>query len=387
MLKSYKYRLYPSIAQIDQIEQHFNACRLIWNLGLEVKKSAWESNKINVTRFMLCKQLTDLKHEYCWLYKINAQSMQAVIANLELAFDGFFHGKGYPKFKSKKGRQSFRCSQSIMALEGFIKIPKISKIKCKGATILKGEIRAITVSKTPTNKYFASVLIETNIPKPSKPIVTKEDAIGIDIGIKSFVVTSHGRSYDSNKFLKEELIRLKCLQRRASKKEKNSKNRKKAYLHVARFHEKIANRRKDYIHKITTELIRDKQVNTFVIEDLSIINMVKNRKLSLAISDAAFGEFFRQLQYKCDWYGKNLLKIGRFEPSSKTCSECQCLKEDLALSDREWTCVNCDTTHDRDLNAAKNIKRMGLEKYAREGISGEPVESRRLRRAKKQEKQ
>jgi len=209
--------------------------------------------------------------------------------------------------------------------------------------------------------------------------------VGIDLGIKSFVVTSDGRFYEPNRFLKNSLARLKCLQRRASRKKKGSNNRKKANLCVAILHEKITNQRADYIHKITTGLIRDNQAETFVIEDLNVVGMLKNRKLSQAISDVSFGEFFRQLAYKCEWYGKNLIQIGRFEPSSKTCSDCGAINDAITLADREWTCEKCGSAHDRDLNAAKNIKAMGLKQYSPEGIRVEPVEPRRLRRTKKQE--
>jgi putative transposase len=223
-------------------------------------------------------------------------------------------------------------------------------------------------------------------PTINKP-VSETKTIGIDVGIKSFAVCSHGLSFESNRYLKNSLERLRCLQRRASRKKKGSNNRKKANKCVSILHERITNQRVDYCHKVTTGLIRDNQAETFVIEDLAVVNMLKNKKLSQAISDVSFGEFFRQLKYKSEWYGKNLIVIDRFAPSSKRCSDCGEINQELTLADREWTCV-CGSHHDRDLNAAINIKHFGLQQVLNNspvGSRGGPVESRRLRRVKKQE--
>jgi putative transposase len=386
MLRSKKYRLYPSESQILELEKHFGCCRLIWNLALAVKIESWKGAKKNISRYDLQKQLVDLKSEYSWLYEVNAQSLQSVLLHLDNAFKGFFNGNGYPKFKKKSGHQSFHCPQRVRLEEGKIRLPLLKSIRCEGAQPVVGQIKTVTISRTPTGKYFASVLVDDKKELPAKPSVNPETTVGIDVGIKSFVVTSNGRSYEPNRYLKNSLQRLKCLQRRASRKKKGSQNRKRANLCVAILHEKITNQRADYVHKITTGLIRDNQAETFVIEDLNVVGMLKNRKLSQGIADVSFGEFVRQMKYKCKWYGKNLIQIGRFQPSSKTCSSCGYIKEDLTLADREWTCASCGSTHDRDENAAINIRKMGLEKHSGEGISDEPVESRRLRRAKKQEK-
>ena len=386
MLKAKKYRLYPSDEQKRQIEQHFGCCRMVWNLALEVKKSAWENARRNVNRMDLSTQLMELKSSYKWLYDVNAQSLQGVLLNLDNAFKGFFIGKGYPAFKKKSGRQSFQCPQAVKVGKGFIEIPKVRKIRCEGISPVDAQLKTVTISRNSTGKYFASLLVDDKKELPSKAAIQAKTSLGIDVGIKSFVVTSDGKSYEPNRFLKSSLQRLKCLQRRASRKKKGSKNRKKANLCVAKLHENIRNQRIDYCQKITTDLIRNSQAETFVIEDLAVKNMLKNRKLSQAVLDVGFGEFFRQLKYKADWYGKNIIIIGRFEPSSKTCNNCGHTKDDLTLADREWMCANCGSTHDRDLNAAKNIRDIGLKKYSGEGISGGPVESRRIRRVKKQEK-
>jgi putative transposase len=355
---------------------------------LETKIRAWQSAKKRLSAIDLCYQLPELKESYPWMNEVDSQAIQASIKKLDNAFEGFFKGKGFPKFKSKKGRQSFQCPNNSRRVDfdkGTVTVPKIPNIKAAISRTFEGQIKTITISRTTTGKYFASILVDNKKELPIKPSVDPATTLGIDLGIKSFVVTSDGQFFEPNRYFKNSLRRLQCLQQRASRKKKGSKNRKKANLCVAKVHEKIANQRADYIHKITTALCRDNQTDTLVIENLNVVGMLKNRKLSQAISDVSFGEFFRQMAYKCEWYGKNLIKIGRFEPSSKTCSVCGHINDDLTLADREWICEGCGAVHDRDLNAAKNIKQMGLEKYAREGISGEPVEPRRLRRTKKQE--
>lgn len=385
MVRSYKYRLYPTGDQKLHLEHHFGCCRMVWNLALTVKKTAWQSASININRFELQRQLIELKKEYDWLCNVNAQSLLAVLLNLDKAYRNFFNGFGYPRFKRKSGRQSFQCPQGVKIQNGQIVIPRVRGIKTSQSYVFVGKIKTVTIFKTPSGKFYASVLVDSENCNKLKSEVKERSTTGVDIGIKSFAVTSGGRSFKPNQHLKNNLKRLQCLQKRSARKKKGSKNRKKSYIAVALLYEKITNQRVDYIHKITTELIRDNQVDTFVIEDLNVAGMVKNRKLSRVISDASFGEFSRQMKYKCDWYGKNLIVIDRFAPSSKRCSNCGMINDNLTLDNREWTC-ECGAMHDRDLNAAKNIKYYGLLKHSGEGISGEPVESRRLRRAKKQEK-
>lgn len=385
MLKAYKYRLYPSEYQKQQMEQHFGCCRLIWNLALAVKKYAWESPSIRISRFDLSKQLTELKGEFRWLYDVNAQSLQAVLANLESAFQAFFKGEGFPKFKNKSSHQSFKCPQGIRIRSGYIKIPVIKEIRCENIEPIIGDVRQATIHKSASGKYYVSVLIDNHKSYPQKAPISQDTTIGFDLGIKNFGTTCRGQKFNPNNFLRTGLKRLKCLQRRFNRKKLGSKNKQKARLSVAILHERIQNQRTDYIHKITSSLVRDNQTNTIVKEDLNVLGMMKNGKLSRHIADASFYEFRRQLQYKCEWHGKNLIVIDRFAPSSKRCSNCGTINEALTLADREWTCA-CGTHHDRDYNAAKNIKHYGLEQISPVGSRSEPVESRRLRRAKKQEK-
>lgn len=367
----------PSEKQKEQIEHHFGCCRLIWNLALAVKKQAYEGNKINISRYDLQKQLVELKKEYRWFYDVNSQSLQSVLLNLDNAYKSFFKKGGFPKFKKKSDHQSFSCPQKVLLNEGFIKIPKISNIPIILSRKFDGKIKTVTISKTSTGKYFASILVENNCQNKVPP--EKCNGIGIDLGVSSFAILSTGNKIDNPKYLKQAIDRFKILQRRASKKKNGSSNRKKSNLRVALLHEKITNQRKDFLHKLSSKLISDNQTDTICLESLSVKNMVKNHSLAQAISDVSWSEFVRQLKYKGLWYGKNIIKIDKWFPSSKVCSKCNHKKEELNLDEREWRCSNCNTIHDRDINAAINIKNSGM------GSPGEPVEQRTIVRAKKQE--
>lgn len=388
MLKSYKYRLYPNIDQQKKIDQTIGVCRFVYNLALETKIYAYKSYGKNLSAIDLCYQLVDLKKDYSWIAEVDSQAVQASIKKLDNSFQNFFRGKGFPKFKSKRNKGSFQCPNNKREInwnKSTLTIPKIKNIPIVLSRQFEGRIKTVTISRTATGKYFASILVEYEVQKQAVKEINPDTIIGIDVGIKSFVVTSDGQLFEPNRKLKNSLHRLKCLSRRVSRKKKGSNNRKKAVRCLSTLHERIANQRTDYIHKITTGLIHDNQAETFVIENLNVAGMLKNRKLSQAISDVSFGEFFRQMKYKCDWYGKNLIMIDRFEPSSKTCSCCGYINETLTLADRSWLCTNCGTLHDRDFNAAVNIKNAGLKKHSGQGMPVEPVESWRLRRAKKQE--
>jgi putative transposase len=390
MYKAYKYRIYPTAEQKQRIDQTLGVCRFVYNLALETKIRAWQSAQKNLSAFDLINQLPELKQVCSWITEVDSQAVQAAIKKVENSFKGFFSGKGFPKFKNKKGRHSFQCPNNTRKIDwnkSTLTIPKIKDIPIVLTRKFDGKIKTVTISKITSGKYFASILVDNDNEVPKKPAIIPETTTGIDIGIKSFAVTSHGLSFEANRYLKKNLQRLKCLQYRSSRKKKGSNNRKKANKCVAILHERIANQRADYIHKITTSFVRDSQTDTFMIEDLNVAGMVKNGKLSRSIQDASFGEFFRQMKYKCEWYGKNLIVIDRFAPSSKRCSDCGEINQDLTLADREWTCV-CGSHHDRDLNAAKNIKHFGLQQVLNNspvGSRGGPVESRRIRRAKKQE--
>ena len=266
-----------------------------------------------------------------------------------------------PNFKNKYGKQSYRSPHEdrIRIENEKVRLPKFKAgIKIIQDRKYKGELRNATISKTTTGKYYISCLVETGVEIPVKKPIQESTAIGIDLGIKTYIATSEGKEYQNPKYLKNSIDRLKILQKRASKKVKGSSNRKKANLKVALLHEKITNQRKDFLHKLSTEITN--QYDTICCENLNIEEMVKNHKLAGAVQDAGWGEFVRQLKYKSEWYGKNLLQIPTFQASTKVCSTCGTMKQGLTLADREWDCDNCQTHHDRDINAAKNIRFMGL---------------------------
>lgn len=382
MHKAYKYRIYPTKDQRMVIEKHFGGCRFIYNLALETKITSYKSG-LKLSAYDLQKQLTDLKKDLPWLSEINCQSMQIEFQNLDSAYKKFFTGAGFPKFKNKHRHKSYDCTSGLKLIDGRLKIPKIKEtIKVSFSRQIEGKIKRATISKTPTGKYFASILVDDGIDSPKKKKIVKSKTIGIDLGLKDFLITSEGEKVANPKFLKEKIERLKVLQRRASKKQKGSNNRKKANLRVAKMHEKIANKRTDFLQKLSTKLVSESQATSFCVESLAVKNLIKNHKLAQAISDVSWSEFIRMMEYKCEWSGKNLIKIDRFYPSSKTCFDCKSINENLSLSDRTWVCEKCGVTHDRDINASKNIKFMGMTGRANPEA---PVELRTLVRAKKQE--
>jgi len=359
MLRAFRYRLYPDKAQIELINKHIGACRFIYNLSLETKQMAYAGNKIKLSVFDLLNQLPDLKKELVWLKEIDSQALQQSIINLDKAFTQFFKGNSkYPNFKRKsKGRQSFRNPHGERTYIENNKLyqPKfLNGIKLVIDREFLGIIKNTTISKTPTGKYFVSVLVDTGIPIPKKAIINEQTAIGIDLGIKSLVVISNGLKIDNPKPLKHKLSHLKFLQRQVSKKKKESMNRKKAVQKLALQHEKITNSRKDFLHKLSTQLVKNH--DTLCLEDLNISGMLQNQNLAQSISDSGWDLFVRMCKYKAEWNGKNFLQIPTFEPSTKICSICGATNHNLTLADREWFCVNCGTLHDRDINAAINIK-------------------------------
>ncbi len=387
MHKAFKYRLIPNQEQEALLFKHFGHCRFLWNLALETKTNAYLSAKVNYSRFDLQKQLVDLKKECEWFKEVNSQSLQSVLQNLDLAYKKFFRGVGFPKFKSKNSKQSFHIPQNVKVENGRLVIPKCKKhgIKIRLHRELGGTIKSATISRTPTGKYFVSILCDTGIECLPKTKLTKETTLGVDLGIKDFAVTSEGEAIPNPKFLRSSIDRLKVLQRKASKKKKSSQNRKKANKHVALLHEKIKNQRQDFLHKTSTKLIRENQ--TICLENLGVSNMIKNHNLARAISDVSWSEFNRMLEYKAEWYGVNILRIGRFAPSSKTC-ECGVINKDLKLSDRIWTCKSCGQVNERDLLAAKNIKEFALHnEQSGQELSVEPVEMSALVESMKQEAQ
>lgn len=386
MYKTYKYRIYPNKDQQKLIDKTFAVNRFVYNIALETKITLYKDYGVSLSAFDLQKQLIEVKKDNIWIKEVDSQSLKQTILNLDKAYQNFFKGGGFPKFKSKRDKQSFQCpcnKREVDFEHNTISIPKIYKIKTCISQKFEGKIKTITISKTPTNKYFASILVEVPLNLPNKKEVSKDGSLGVDVGIKDLAILSNGVIIPNNKYLKNSIKRLKVLQRRASRKKKGSNNRKKANLKVALLHEKITNQRKDYLHKSVNKIINDNQVETIFIEDLNVRGMMKNHKLAQSLSDVSLGEFFRILKYKCEWQGINLVEIGRFDPSSKRCFECGCINNNLKLSDRVWTCENGHIL-DRDINAAKNIKHFGLIKSG-QGLPEESVELPPLDGALKQE--
>jgi putative transposase len=362
MFKAFKYRLYPSEPQKELIAKHIGSSRFVYNLALETKTTAYLGSKHNFSPFDLIKQLPDLKKECEWLKDVNSQSLQQSIQNMDIAFKKFFKGAGFPKFKSKhRGKQSFSIPQNVIVENTLLIIPKFKEgINIVLHREIKGTIKSATISVTPTGKYFASILVDTNAEMPIKAPITESTTIGIDLGIKDFAITSEGEVFENPKNLRKAQSKLKYVQRKYSKnKGKRTKQR------LALLHEKVVNKRKDFLHKVSTKLIRENQ--TICLEDLAVSNMVKNHNLAQAISDVSWSTFVTMLEYKADWYGKNILRIGRFAPSSKTCSCCGNINKELTLKDREWTCPKCNSVLDRDVNASINIKSFALKN----NLSGE----------------
>jgi putative transposase len=364
MYKAFRYRIYPTNSQKELIHKHCGSVRFIYNLALETKTMAYAGSKVNLSRYDLQKQMVALKKELPWLKESNSQSLQVALLNLDTAYSNFFKGRGdFPTFKSKSNRGSFNVPQNVIVSDNQLIIPKFKEgIKIRLHRDLVGTVKQCTISFTPTGKYFVSILCDTGLEATYKPKITEDNSVGIDLGIKDFIVSSDGEVFDNPKYLREAESKLKYIQR------KYSKNKGKRTRHkLAIQHEKVANKRKDFLHKVSSKLISENQ--TICTETLQVRNMIKNHKLAKSISDAGWGTFITMLEYKAEWCGKNVLKIGTFEPSSKCCNVCGKINKELTLKDREWTCKGCGTLLNRDINASINIKNFALQKHLTVGRS------------------
>lgn len=411
MLRSYKYRIYPTEQQTEQINKHFGCCRTVYNLALNIKQEAYRTQNKYLSAIDLCYQLPELKKEFEYFKEIDSQALQASIKKLDVAYKNFFkYGSGFPKYKNKHTKQSFSCPNNTRRVnwsKQTLDLPKIKSIPIAISRKFKGEIKTITISRTPTFKYFASILVDNKKELPKKPKIKASTTIGIDLGLMHFATLSNGKVIDNPRYLKSNMQRLKVLQRRLSKKVKGSSNRNKARLVVAKQHEKIHNQRTNFLHNISTTLIRENQ--TICVEDLNVKGMSARCKpkqdeegkyllngqsaksgLNRSITDAGWGMFQTMLQYKSGWYGNNYIEVDRFYPSSKKCNDCGEINKTLTLKNRKWLCANCGKLNMRDDNASRNIKDEGLKTYTRHGESqmrsgGEPVERSALAGAMKQE--
>jgi len=366
MLRAYKYRIYPNDAQKQQLAHHFGCVRWVYNWALATTKDHYEKTKKQLSRRDLQDALVALKHteEHAWLREVNSQSLLGALLHLHKAYKNFFKKRAkYPKFKKRHNRQTFECPQHVK-IDSDVKrlhLPKIKGIKIKQHRPFQGKIKTVTLTKTPSEKYYASILIESEALHQMLAPVKKEKTIGIDLGLNHFVITSQGKKIPSPKFLKKSLKRLGIQQKIRSRKDWKNKstNYQKQCIKVARTHEKVANRRYNFIQQYTATLVSESQATSFAVEDLHVKGMIKNRKLARSIADSSWGTFLRVLSYKSKWHGKNVLTIGRFVASSKTCHACGHKQENMPLRVREWNCV-CGLSHDRDINASKVIKKQAI---------------------------
>lgn len=357
--KTYKFRIFPTKEQEVLLNQHFGHSRWVYNHFLNERKEQYQTNKKSDNYYKQAATLTKLKKEddTKWLKEVNSQTLQFALRSLDTAFLNFFRGNAqFPKFKSRKHKNTFTIPQFGKVESGELYIPKFKDgIKIILHRELNNKIGKMNITKTSTGKFYVSIFTEQEVeqlPKTNKQV-------GIDLGLKDFVITSDNKKFKNNRYTKKYARELKKAQQHLSRKQKGSNEFEKQKLKVAKIHEKIASCRLDTLHKVSHQLVSD--YDLISVEDLNVKGMIKNHKLSKHIADASWGTFVRLLQYKCDWYGKELVKVNRFYPSSKTCSGCGWINQNLKLSDREWTCKSCGVIHDRDVNASRNILKEGLK--------------------------
>ena len=352
------------------MEKTFGCCRKVYNYYLEMRKTAWETEKKNISVFDCMKDLTNLKktEEFSYLCEVHTASLQQSLQDLERTYSKFFHGIkngqniGYPRFRLKRNRQSYRAiGHGIHLFDKHVQLPKIGKVKCRVSKKVEGRILSITVIKNPSNKYYISVCC-TDVPEKHLPKTGK--SVGIDINSADNLMTfSDGTVIPNPKFLKQSQKKIARLQKELSRKTSGSENYKKTRIKLAKAHEHVANQRKDYINKLTTDIVR--KYDDICIEDLKVSEMQKNHFGAKAALEVSFYEIRRQLEYKCAWYGKNLHIVDRYFPSSQLCSFCGWKNPKTKdLSVREWDCPCCGAHHMRDLNAALNILQEGLQMLA-----------------------
>src|SRR6266487_2923266 len=374
--KAYKYRMYPTDEQANMLARTFGCCRYAYNWALRARTDAFFQRGERLYYNQLAVMLTELKkqEETAWLTEVSSVPLQQSLRHLDTAFRNFFEGRAeYPTFHKKHGVQSATYTANAFSWGGhsltLAKMDAPLDIHWSRPLPTGCQPTSVTITKDCANRYFVSILVEEEI----KHLPVGNSQVGLDLGLKSMVITSDGHTSGNPKFFAQDEKKLAKAQRRHAKKQKGSQNRRKAQLKVARIHARIADRRRDYQHKLSTKIIRENQV--VCVESLQVKNMVQNHKLAKAISDVGWSEFVRQLAYKAEWYGRTLIKIDTWYPSSKRCFACGHILESFPLAIRFWTCSECGAVHDRDLNAAKNVLAAGLAVSA----SGEMVRPGRVK--------
>jgi putative transposase len=357
MEKAYRYRFYPTVEQENLLRRTMGCARLVYNKALAARTEAWYERQERVGYSETSSMLTNWKkeEELDFLNEVSCVPLQQRLRHLQTAFTNFFAGRAkYPNFKKKHNGGSAEFTKSAFRWKN----GQVFLAKCTTPLPIRWSKQipercvpsTITVKLTPAGRWFVSILVDDYT---IKPLPKSDKSIGLDVGITSLIATSNGDKITNPKHFKKLRKKLKRTQKALARKQKGSNNRKKAQVQVAKVYAQIADARKDFLHKLTTQILRENQ--TIVVEDLAIKNMMKNHKLAFAISDASWGELIRQLSYKCEWYGRELIKIDRWFPSSKRCGNCGHIINELPLNIREWECPKCGTNHDRDINAAKNI--------------------------------
>ena len=366
LIKAYKYRIYPNCEQKVLIAKHFGCARFTYNWALALQQKHYEQHKKSLSRKEIQDQLVALKKqdEFSWLAEVNSQTLLSSLLHVYTAFGNFFKGRAkFPRFKSKKIPQcSYQCPQygTVDFENSVIHLPKIKGIKAKFSRSFEGKLKTVTLSKTATGKYYASILVETEVQAIMPTTIDLNQTVGIDLGLNDILIMSDGTKVKNPHHFRNAQTRLAIQQKIFARKKKESKNYQQQKLSVARIHEKVRQQRLDLHHKLTHQLICENQATSYAVEDLGIKNMVRNRKLAKSIADVAWFQFLTLLRYKAKWHGKNVLEIGRYMPSSKACSCCGYTHPKLPLSIRSWQCPECESVWDRDVNASLNIRKFAL---------------------------